>query len=112
MTTYAPVAITTDGVAGTYNAAAAGDKVSGVTSGSGKAFLTVKNGSGSPITLTITPSGNTGYNVALPVKTFTVAGTGEKDIPLLSDYAVASDSYNVALSWSSTTSVTWAAKRI
>lgn len=109
MTTYAPVAITTDGVAATYNAAAAGDKVSGAGE---DVFITVKNGSGSPITLTITPTGNTGYGVALPVKTFTIAATGEKDIPILAAYANASDASLVTLAWSSTTTVTWAAKRI
>lgn len=109
MTTYSPVAITVDGVAATYSTAAAGDKVSGAGPNT---FITVKNGSGASITLTITPSGKTGYNVALPAKTFTVAASGEKDIPILAEYGNASDSGLVALSWSSTTTVTWAAKRI
>lgn len=109
MTTYNPVAITVDGVAATYNAAAAGDKVSGAGD---RVFITVKNGSGSPITLTITPTGNTGYNVALPVKTFSIAATGEKDIPILASYANPTDSNLVTLAWSSTTTVTWAVKRI
>lgn len=109
LTTYSPVAITVDGVAATYNAAAAGDKVSGAGE---DVFLTVKNGSGGSITLTITPSGNTAYNVALPVKTFTVAASGEKDIPVLAAYANPSDSNLVALAWSATPSVTFAVKRI
>lgn len=109
MTTYAPVAVTLNGVAATYNAAAAGDKVSGPGD---NVWITVKNGSGSPITLTITPPGNNAYGVAYPAKTFSIAATGEKDVPILALYGDPSDSGNVALSWSSTTTVTWAAKRI
>lgn len=109
MTDYAPVAIGVDGTQYTYNAAAAGDKVT--ASGAG-VFITVKNGSGSPITLTITPAGNTGYGVALPAKTFTIAANNERDIPILGAYANPTDGYKVALSWSSTTTVTWAVKRM
>jgi hypothetical protein len=109
LTTYAPVAITTDGVAATYNAAAAGDKVS---SAGEDVFITVKNGSGSPMTVTITPTGNTAYGVALPAKVFTIAATSEKDIPIPAMYANPSDASLVTLVWSSTTTVTWAAKRI
>lgn len=109
MTTYAPVAVTLNGVAATYNAAAAGDKVSGAGDNT---WITVKNGSGSPVTLTITPTGNTGYGVALPVKTWSIAATGEMDIPILAAYANPADSSLVTLAWSSTTTVTWAAKRI
>lgn len=109
MTTYSPVAITVDGVAATYNNAAAGDKVSGAGPNT---WITVKNGGGSTLTLTITPAGKTGYNVDLPAKTFTVAASGEKDIPILAAYGNASDSGLVALSWSSTTTVTFAVKRI
>jgi hypothetical protein len=109
LTTYNPVAITVDGVAATYSNAAAGDKVSGAGPNT---WITVKNGSGASVTLTITPVGKTGYNVALPVKTFTIAASGEKDIPILAAYGNASDSGLVALSWSSTTTVTFAVKRI
>lgn len=109
MTTYAPVAITVDGVAATYNNAAAGDKVSGAGD---RVFVTVKNGAGSSMTLTLSPSGNTAYNVANPTKVITIAANGEKDIPILAAYANPSDSNLVAFTWSSTTTVTWAAKRI
>lgn len=109
MATRDPVAITVDGVAATYNNAAAGDKVSGAGPDT---FITVKNGSGSSITLTITPNGKTPYGVALPAKSFTIAAGGEKDIPILPAYADPEDSGLVALSWSDTTTVTWAAKRI
>ncbi|WP_242892427.1 hypothetical protein [Actinomadura litoris] len=109
MTDYSPTSIGVDGTQHTFNAAASGDKVT--ASGAG-VFLTVKNGSGSPVTLTIAPYGNTGYNVANPQKTFSIAATNEKDIPLLRDYADPTDGYKVALAWSSTTSVTWAVKRL
>lgn len=109
MTTYAPVAITVDGVAPTMNTAAAGDKVSGAGDG---VFVTVKNGAGASMTLTITPSGNTSYGVAKPAKVFTIPATSEKDIPLLAEYTNPADSHLVAFTWSSTTTVTWAAKRI
>jgi hypothetical protein len=106
--TYTPKAITVDGVTHTYNAAAAGDKIAGVTE---DVFLTVKNGGGASVTLTITPSGNTAYNVANPVKTFTIPASGEMDVPLLASYVNPADN-SVALTWSATTSVTFAVKRI
>jgi hypothetical protein len=109
LTTYAPVAITTDGVSATYAAAAAGDKVSGAGE---DVFITVKNGAGVSMTLTITPTGNTAYGVALPVKVWTIAANGEKDIPIPALYANPSDAGLVTLVWSSTTTVTWAPKRI
>lgn len=109
MTTYAPVAITTDGVSATYNAAAAGDKISGAGE---RVFITVKNASGAPITVTITPTGNTIYGIALPAKPVTIAAASEKDIPILAAYINPSDASLVTLVWSATPSVTWAAKRI
>lgn len=108
-TTAGPKAITVDGVAPTINAAASGDKISGAGD---RVFLNVANGSGSPMTVTITPPGKTGYNVANPSKVFTIAATSQKDIPVLSAYADPADSNLVALTWSSTTTVTWSVRRI
>ena len=108
-TTATPKGITVDGVSATYNPAAAGDKVTNPGKG---AFLTVKNGAGASMTLTITPPGKTGYGVANPAKVFTVPATGEMDVPLLAEYGDPADAGKVALAWSSTTTVTWAAKRI
>jgi hypothetical protein len=73
--------------------------------------VTVKNGAGSSMSLTIAPSGNTSYNVANPSKVFTIPATSEKDIPMLGVYAASSDGL-VAFTWSSTTTVTWAVKTI
>ncbi|MGH3375984.1 MAG: hypothetical protein ACRDP6_14695 [Actinoallomurus sp.] len=104
-----PKGITADGVSATYNAAAAGDKVTNPGKG---VFLTVKNGAGTSMTLTITPPGKTGYGVANPAKVFTIPATSDMDIPMLPEYGDPADSGRVALTWSSTTTVTWAAKRI
>lgn len=108
-TTAIPKAITLDGVAPTINNAASGDKVASPGKG---VFVNAKNGGASPVTLTITPPGKTPYGVSNPVKTFTIAASGELDIPMLAEYGDPADGGNVALSWSATTSVTWAAKRI
>jgi hypothetical protein len=103
-----PKAITADGVSATYNPAAAGDKVTTPDRG---AFLTVKNGAGSSMTLTITPPGKTPYGVTNPPKVWTIPATGEMDIPMLAAYADPADSGRISLVWSSTTTVTWAAKQ-
>lgn len=108
MTDYAPKAITVDGTIPTVASAAAGDKL---TSPGERRFLWVKNGSGSPITLTITPSGTTGYNVANPAKVFTIAAGAERDILILAAYGNPDDGGKVALTWSSTTTVTHSYKR-
>jgi hypothetical protein len=108
-TTAGPTAITTDGVVPVSNVAASGDKISGAGTG---VFVNVANGGGSPITLTITPSGNTAYGVANPAKVFTIANATQKDIPIPAIYANPSDSNLVTLVWSATTSVTWSVKRI
>jgi hypothetical protein len=104
-----PKGITVDGVSATPNPAAAGDKVTHPGKG---VFLTVKNGAGSSMTLTITPPGKTGYGVDNPAKVWTIPATGEMDIPMLAGYGDPADAGRVALVWSSTTTVTWAAKRI
>ena len=109
MTDYTPTAITMDGVAVTFNAAAAGDKITNVAQGG--AYIHVKNGGGAPITVTIAPPGNTSYGVANPSKVVTVTNGTEKIISLLPAYANPSDGNKVALTWSATTSVTWAALR-
>jgi len=42
----------------------------------GREYLQVRNGSGAPITVTITPGGSVD-DLALPTKTYTVAATGD-----------------------------------
>lgn len=108
-TTAGPTAITVSGVAPVINAAASGDKISGAGD---RVFVNVANGGGSPITLTITPTGNTSYGVALPAKVFTITNATQQDIPVIADYANPSDSGLVTLVWSATTSVTWSVRRI
>lgn len=104
-----PKAVTTDGVAPQINNAASGDKVTNPGKG---VWVNVRNGSGASITLTITPPGKTGYGVTNPAKVFTIAASGEMDIAMLAAYGDPADSGRVAFAWSSTTTVTWAAKRI
>lgn len=102
---------TIDNVAGvvpTYNAAAAGDQVQAEDD----VYIHVKNASGAPITVTIpTPGKTQGIDIADPV--FSVAATtGERIIgPLRPDLfgdPASSPAGLVSLTWSSTTSVTWA----
>lgn len=107
-TTAGPTAITVDGVVPISNVAASGDKISGAGN---RVFVNVANGGGSPITLTITPTGNTGYGVALPAKVFTIANGVQRDCPVLADYANPADGL-VTLVWSATTSVTWSVRTI
>ena len=108
-TTAGPTAITVDGVAPVINVAASGDKISGAGD---RVFVNVANGGGSPMTLTITPPGNTGYNVANPAKVITITNGTQKDIPVLAAYGDPADSSLVTLVWSATTSVTWSVRRI
>ncbi|MBN6054516.1 hypothetical protein JYK22_21420, partial [Nonomuraea sp. RK-328] len=103
--TYAPQVPTMNGAALTLNNAAAGDKVSGVRT---PTRMLVVNASGSPVTLTATVPGNTAYGVAAPDKTYTIGANSSHILTLLPEYRDASDSYLISLSWSSTTSVTWA----
>ncbi|MGI5233842.1 hypothetical protein [Actinoallomurus sp. CA-142502] len=108
-TTATPKAITVDGVTPTYNTAASGDKVA---AGGRGVFVTVKNGGAAPVTLTVNPPGKTQYGVANPAKTWSIAAAGEQDIPMLAAYGDPSDGGRIALGWSATASVTWAAKQI
>lgn len=109
MATITPKAITTDGVAPTWNdASAGGDKVKPGEN----VFISVKNGGAAPLTVTITPPGETPYGVANPPKTFTVPAAGEMDIPILPAYGNPQDSGLASIGWDVTTSVTFAARRI
>lgn len=108
-TTAGPTAITVGGVAPVSNVAASGDKISGAGD---RVFVNVANGAGVSMTLTITPPGNTAYAVANPAKVFTIPATSQMDIPVLAVYANPADSNLVALTWSSTTTVTWSVRRI
>lgn len=109
MATRAPQAITLDGVALTFHAAASGDKVSGA--GAHVAII-VTNASGSSVNLTVDPPGQTDYGVATPSKVIAVAAGATKAIPMLSLYRDPADSYLVSLTWSATTDVTFAVVRL
>ena len=103
MATRSPQVAVVNGAAVTMHSAAAGDKVSGVKK---PTRMLVVNG-GSTITLTIDPPGDTDYGVANPAKTYTIpAGTFQ--LLLLPSYRDPDDGNLVSLTWSSTTSVTWA----
>lgn len=87
-------------------ASGGGDKVAPNDRG----YIHVKNGGGSPITVTIDVPGNTKYGLANPDPTISVpATTGERIIgPFPADLANPSDGL-VAITYSGVTSVTIAA---
>lgn len=91
-----------DGGKPTFAAAAAGD-----TARCGPGYkLIVRNGAGSPITVTIAVPGTLVQDIANPDKTYTVAATtGEEWIPLYDFYADDTDGM-AHISYSSTTTVT------
>ena len=74
-------------------------------------FYVIKNASGSAVTVTITPPGQTEYGTAWTPKTITVpATTGEKWIPLRKIYA--DDLGNATITTSAQASVTAALVRV
>lgn len=104
MTTYSPEAVSIDGTVATPRSAASGDKLS--DPGDGR-VLRVINGSGAPITVTITPPGTTDYNVANPTKVVSVTNATAKMIPIPLMYGNPADSGLVALAWSATATITF-----
>lgn len=109
MATVAVAAITRDGVVETpASASGGGDKVKAGT----RTFVTVHNGSGGSVTLTVTVPGQTSYGVTQPVKTFAVAAGATRNIPILPEYGDPDDGGLASLSWSATTTVTFSAWRI
>ncbi|MFI6299546.1 hypothetical protein ACIBEJ_48685 [Nonomuraea sp. NPDC050790] len=109
MPTRAPQVATVAGGVLTLSNAAADDKVSGVTS---ETVVIVNNTTAAPVTLGVTPSGTTGYGVALPEKEWTIP-VGFYRLRLLPSMRDPEDSYLVALQWSATpgSTLTWAAVR-
>ena len=89
------------GVVPTFAAAAGG----GDTVSANARFLVVKNGGGAPITVTITPTGNTSYGVALPAQTITVTNATEKWISL-ADSSYLNGSNVIPVTYSGVTTVT------
>lgn len=109
MATLTTQTIVAAGLAPTFAAAAGGgDKV---VPGD-RTFLHVKNGGGSPITVTVAVPGTFYAAVANPDLTVTVDAAGEKLIPVPPLFADSSDSGLAAVTYSGVTSVTVAALRI
>ena len=76
--------ITDAGTKPTFGAASTSDTAQ---IGSGlNTFLVYKNGSASPVDITVVAPGNTEYGVAMPDKVVSVAASGEAWIPLRKDY--------------------------
>lgn len=104
MATRAPQGTTVDGATLTMHNAAAADKVSGVTR---PTRMIVNNATAGAITLTVTPPGTTGYNVANPAKPWTLA-VGISHILLLPSMRDPEDSSLISLAWSATPGATLA----
>ncbi|RCG31986.1 hypothetical protein DQ384_05440 [Sphaerisporangium album] len=92
-----------------FRSAASGDKISGLRAKPGR--ILVNNASGGSVNLTFSPPGSTGYGVTNPTKVVPCAAGAITEITLLLEYRDATDGYNIALAWSATSSVTWAAVR-
>lgn len=104
MTDYAPDSVQIGGTTANIRSAASGDKL---TLSGDHSILRVNNGSGAPITLTITPPGTTAYGVANPAKVVTITNGTAKYIPIPSTLADPSDAGKVALAWSATATITF-----
>lgn len=104
MTDYAPDSIQIGGTTASIRSAASGDKL---TQPSDHSQLRVTNGSGAPITLTITPPGSTSYGVANPAKVVTITNATSKYIPIPSVYGDPADAGKVSLAWSATATITF-----
>lgn len=98
MATRAPQIATVAGGALTMYNAAAADKVSGVTS---ELPMIVNNTTAGAVTLTVTPPGTTGYNVANPAKVWTIP-VGFYRLRLLPTFRDPADSNLISLTWSAT----------
>jgi hypothetical protein len=85
----------------TYNAAAAGDQVVSAQGG----ILVVKTGA-TGTTVTLTTPGSLPNGDAYPDKAIVIGTNSERWIPIGPEYCDASGL--LSLSWSSTTTVTWA----
>lgn len=99
-----------DGLSPIFTAAdAAGDKIKPYDLG----FLHVKNGSASPVTVTLVTPGETRFGVDQPDRNVTIAAGGEALIPGLTHDLVSDvDTGSIAITYSSVTTVTRAAFRL
>ncbi len=108
MATRTAQAITTNGLVATSYNAASGDKITPDSN----VIIRVTNASGSDVDLTISAYGTTRYGASNAAKVITIATATTKVIPLnFPEYVNPADSL-IALSWESTTSVTYTVERI
>ncbi|ETK36127.1 hypothetical protein [Microbispora sp. ATCC PTA-5024] len=107
MATYTAQAITTAGATLTSRSAASGDKITP----DDNLALIITNGGGSSITCTAAVPGNTSYGEANPDPQRTVAAGATVGFKLQRDWADPTDQL-IALTWSSTTSVTYYVVRL
>ncbi len=102
MATRTAQAMTTAGTALTSYSAASGDKITP----DDNLFLIITNADSSPMTVTVAVPGNNSYGEANPDPVRTIANATTKAVKLLREWADPSDGL-IALTWSSTTSVTY-----
>ncbi|WP_214322087.1 hypothetical protein [Nonomuraea sediminis] len=107
MATYTAEAITVAGTVPTPRTAAAGDKLTPDTN----AFIRVTNGGGSSMTITFAYPGVNADGEANPDPQRTIAAGATKGILVSSRWADPADGL-IALTWSSTTSVTFTYERV
>lgn len=102
MATYSAEAITAAGTVLIPRTAASGDKLIY----DANAVLTVINGAGSPMTVTIAVVGNNSYGQANPDPVISITNATSKAILMLAAYIDPADN-TIGLTWSSTTTVTF-----
>ncbi|GAA3416220.1 hypothetical protein [Streptosporangium vulgare] len=107
MATYSADAITIAGVTPTSRTAASGDKLTPADN----AFIRVTNGGGSPMTVTFAVPGNNEDGEANPDPVRTITNGTTKCVRVNRRWADPADGL-IALTWSSTTSVTFTYERV
>lgn len=107
MTTYTAQAVTTAGATLTPRSAASGDKITP----DDNLALIITNGSGSSMTCTAAVPGTTSYGENNPDPARTIAAGATVGFKLQRDWADPSDQL-IALTWSSTTTVTYLVVRL
>jgi len=108
MATYSAEAITAGGLVATIRSAAAGDKIVP----DANVIIRVTNGSGGEVDLTIAAYGTTRYGSTNAAKVVSIAASANRVIPLgYPEYINPADGL-IALTWESTTSVTYTVERV
>lgn len=102
--------ITAAGLAASYTAASGGGDKMSLTAAN--TFLHVKNGGGSPITVTITTQANQIDGLTIPDRTVTVAASADKMIGPITQARHGDINQQASIAYSAVTTVTVAAIRI